>query len=187
MLNLFKSPSYSGKNVYRYIEQVITKGRRVLIVSPYIDRYYANFILSNSKGRKFYILSSSMEDSAKRLLTKGRFPKDAAYLSTLLVVAEAFLYLSRAYLPFLYLLPVAALSIAAMILLAIRKPMNINLRFPKEFVHAKLYVSESMAVHGSANLTYKGMHKNIEHVEVAYDEGEIKRLENQFWQLWNYS
>ena len=187
MLNLFKSPSYSGKNVYRYIEQVITKGRRVLIVSPYIDRYYANFILGNSRGRKFYILSSSMDDSAKKLLSAGRFPKGAAYFSLVLLAADALMYLSRAYLPFLYLLPIAALSVALLVFLASRKPKNINLRFPKEFVHAKLYISERMAVHGSANLTYKGMHKNIEHVEMAYDEGEIKRLESQFWQLWNSS
>ena len=37
---------------------------------------------------------------------------------------------------------------------------------------------------GSANLTYSGMHKNIEHIEVIKEGDRIAELEKHFRQLW---
>ncbi|MGI0141040.1 MAG: phospholipase D-like domain-containing protein [Candidatus Micrarchaeales archaeon] len=187
MFNLFKTPSYSGRDTYRYVERVILKGRKILIVSPYIDQYYANFILRNLRGRSFNIVSSSMDKRAQKLLTKGKFPTDLLISSAILSIADAMLYYLEYSLYGLYLTILIVVMIAAVIYLASKKPTSIHLKVPKEFVHAKLYISENIAVHGSVNLTYKGLHKNVEHVEMVDDPDEIAKLERQFWDIWKAS
>jgi len=52
------------------------------------------------------------------------------------------------------------------------------------FVHEKMYISESSAIVGSANLTYSGTHKNVEHIEIIRDNKRIKEMDNHFDGLW---
>ncbi|MDE1828306.1 MAG: hypothetical protein KGH65_04050 [Candidatus Micrarchaeota archaeon] len=187
MLDIFKTPSYSGKNVYRYIEKLIKNGKEILIVSPYIDSHYANYILRHCGGKRFHIISSSLDPAAKRLLERGRFPAGLLISTLLFAVADSLLYYFGIYLYAGLLSAVILLLAIATAFIAAKKPTNITLKVPKEFVHAKLYISENEAIRGSANLTYRGQHENVEHVEVAYDRDEIKRLEGQFWDLWKSS
>jgi len=184
MLNIFKTPSYSGKNVHKYVEKLIKNGKEILIVSPYIDSHYANYLLSHSRGKSFHIISSSLDGDAKRLLTKGRFPTGLLISTILFAVADSLLYYMGIYLYAGLLSAILLLMAIAVAFLAAGKPTNIKLKIPKEFVHAKLYISEREAIRGSANLTYRGQYENVEHVEVAYDKEEIGRLSNQFWDLW---
>ncbi|MDE1855793.1 MAG: hypothetical protein KGH49_00970 [Candidatus Micrarchaeota archaeon] len=185
MLGIFKTPSYSGADSYKYVENLIRQGRRILIVSPYIDRYYANFILSHSSGKSYHIISSSIEDGAKKLLTNGRFPTEFFASTSLFFAADIMLLYLNLMQYFAYLTIVVAAMAALTFHSLTRRRGNINLKLPNEFVHAKIYISENQAINGSANLTYKGMHKNIEHVELTDDSNEIQRLEKQFWKLWN--
>ena len=48
-----------------------------------------------------------------------------------------------------------------------------------------MYIAEHAAATGSANLTYSGMHRNVEHLSMTYSHDEIRRLEKQFWRLWD--
>ncbi|MDE1851703.1 MAG: hypothetical protein KGH69_03385 [Candidatus Micrarchaeota archaeon] len=174
---------YSGRSCYRHVDRLIRRGRRVLIVSPYVDDYYAKFLLANSQGKEIYLLSSSVERSVRRRL-EGRLPaaKMAAGAAVIAAV-EYMLFAIGAQLIYLFLYPL----LMAVALYIVVLPRRIKLKVPKSFVHAKLYISEDEAVRGSANLTYRGMHSNIEHIEVVRDRKEIGSMANEFWRLWNSS
>ncbi|MDE1850442.1 MAG: hypothetical protein KGH54_01450 [Candidatus Micrarchaeota archaeon] len=184
MLHIFKTPSYSGKNVHRYVEKLIRNGKEILIVSPYIDCHYASYLLRHSGGKRFYIISSSLDRGARRLLEKGRFPTGLLASTILFAIADSLLYYLGLYLYAGLLSAIILLLAIATAFIAAKKPTNIMLKVPREFVHAKLYISESEAIRGSANLTYRGQHENVEHVEVDYDKQEINRLRGQFWEMW---
>ena len=61
---------------------------------------------------------------------------------------------------------------------------GISLKVPKEFVHAKLYIGDSKAIESSANLTFTGMHKNIEHARVIDSPEDLSKLRKEFESLW---
>ena len=71
------------------------------------------------------------------------------------------------------------------VIYALRDDRSIELRVPKGFVHAKMYIGEKTAIVGSANLTYAGMHQNVEHIDVIRDRGQIADLKKQFFSMWN--
>ena len=73
----------------------------------------------------------------------------------------------------------------AYLLISLSSCKKIRLKAPKEFVHAKMYVGDETAIEGSANLTYNGMHKNVEQISVTRNEKKIAELKEQFWKLWN--
>ena len=60
---------YYGSNAYKYMDELIAKKGEILIVSPYIDKYYADLILEKSRGSKFYVISSSIEARALEMLS----------------------------------------------------------------------------------------------------------------------
>ncbi|MGC8776943.1 MAG: phospholipase D-like domain-containing protein [Candidatus Micrarchaeia archaeon] len=168
---------------HKYVERLIKESKRVLIVSPYIDEYYAKFILRHARGKKIYIISSSPEKGAARLLQKGSFPSLSLVLAVLLLISYFTLAaVGKNFEPIL-LASLFFLTVFAIRLFG-RKPRNIKLKIPKDFVHSKFYVGDASAIVGSANLTYRGMHKNIEHIEVIENLEHVKKLESEFWRLW---
>ncbi len=178
----YKTISYSGTESYRYVEPLIYKGKDVLISSPYIDRHYADFIVRNSRGKRIHILASSMDSEARRHIhSRPVLPVVAALMA--LASAGFLLYALRVYL-------LLGIDTAAMILFVYatvifwKRTPNIKIRTPTSFVHAKMYVTESAAAYGSANLTYRGMHRNVEHLEVTEDPEKIENLKKQFWSIW---
>ncbi len=187
MLQLLKSKrhSYSGRESYRYVERVIRNGRNVAISSPFIDSYYANFLVRNAKGKRIRVLSSSMEKGAEKILNGGGIRWWTLKLSSATLAFNIFLFAFK-----LSTLPVIAAS-AAIILACIaffrRGNPGISVKIPKSFVHAKMYIADNEAAEGSANLTYAGMHKNIEHVEVVTDPEDVKELRYQFQKIWESS
>jgi phosphatidylserine/phosphatidylglycerophosphate/cardiolipin synthase-like enzyme len=63
---------------------------------------------------------------------------------------------------------------------------NLEVRFcTNVFVHEKLYIGNDKAITGSANLTYNGLHKNIEHIEVINSIERIGKLKSHFNDLWS--
>lgn len=172
--------SYSGKSSYRYVERLIEKGRDILIISPYIDRHYAQFLISKSRRRRFHILCSSVNDDVLGML-EGR--KRLAWLAVgilgILVVDILVLEISRV-LGYLFF----AFALFILIWFYYKKPSHITVKVPGSFVHAKMYLSEKEAIRGSANLTYPGMHSNVEHIEVIRDAEEVEGLRNEFWRIW---
>jgi phosphatidylserine/phosphatidylglycerophosphate/cardiolipin synthase-like enzyme len=182
MFGKSKKASYSGKDCYKQVEKLLTSGKRLLIISPYIDAYYADFLLHNSEGRDIHVISSSLEGNAKKILNSNRNRRNFQGFSFSFVLLSIGFFL-------LNLAQVSELALLVAFIIIVysftQKSASIRLRVPKKFVHAKMYISEAMAIHGSANLTYKGLHENIEHIDVVDDIGEVKALEEQFWSLWN--
>jgi phosphatidylserine/phosphatidylglycerophosphate/cardiolipin synthase-like enzyme len=182
MLFQKKDSNYYGSASHKYVDRLLREGSEILIVSPYIDGYYARMI--KKSGRRFYIISSSPTDEAERILSGGRSLMFSFSVSLAVVAAD---YLAS----ILHLLSTALLIVSVLLILVsalyyIRgSPKVVWLRKPRRFTHAKMYVSDKTAIEGSANLTYKGMHENVEHIGVSYDEARISELRKQFWKMWN--
>ncbi len=175
--------SYSGRDMYRKVERIIRSGREVCIISPYIDAHYAAFIRRHAGRRRYYILSSSLTSPARRILESRTPAWGIAFFVAVVLLADAAVYSAGLLSP--YIIALSLLAVAARLMVfRIWGGNRIRLRVPHGFVHAKLYISDKMAASGSANLTYNGMHGNIEHLEVVSDRESIKELKRQFWSLW---
>ena len=171
----------SGSESYKYVEPLIRKGSTVCIVSPYVDEYYARFLSRNSLGKRIHIISSSMDKEAIRILGK-RFSVVRFLLAILLSAVE--LYLGILYSLYAYALIAVALTLIAGYFASITGNRNISLVMPKRFVHAKMYISENEAISGSANLTYRGMHRNVEMLEIMHDKESVESMSSTFWKMW---
>lgn len=173
---------YAGSNCYRYAEKLIKKGREVLIISPYIDEYYAKFLIENGKGKRIRIISSSIGNEAKRILSRKK------PVGMLIAVFVAVLSLNcLLYLAFKLTTPMLVMSIMLLLassLIFIGTKYDIIVKTPKNFVHSKMYIAENSVIHGSANLTYRGMHKNTEQIEIVNEQGMVERLRGEFLRLW---
>lgn len=173
---------YAGHECYKFTEKLIQNGKEILIVSPYIDAYYAKFLNENSGGRKIKVISSSMDPEAKRIL--GRKKPLGLLLSVLVILLSVDYLAYTAGLSYpLFLIPSVFLGLLSLFLFN-SKRYNIELKTPSEFIHAKMYINESEAIHGSANLTYNGMHRNIEHIEIVRGRDKVARLRSEFFRLW---
>jgi len=172
----FKNTYYSGSDTHRYIDDLFRSRGEILIISPYIDRYYAEILLRKSGGRKFYVMSSSLDGDALKILGRKSSALSLAGYALLSLVILGLLLLVHAGSQYLIS---SVIPIAVGIVKNAGKGSKVILKVPKQFVHAKMYISDDMAIIGSANLTYKGTFKNVEHVNVVYDQEEIKRLKEQ--------
>lgn len=183
-MGLFGKPDYySGQQCYKFAEGLIRRGREILIVSPYIDGYYARFLMENSDGKKIKILSSSMDPEAKRILRRKK-PLGMLSAVSLLVLSVDYLSLTARLLT-IFVIVVSAIILAVALVAFKLKKYEMEVKVPRGFVHAKMYISENEAIHGSANLTYSGMHKNVEHIEVIREREKIEMLRKEFYRLWD--
>jgi phosphatidylserine/phosphatidylglycerophosphate/cardiolipin synthase-like enzyme len=184
LLSLFerKTLSYCGSESYRHVDRLLKDEREVLIVSPYIDDYYAEFLLRHSGGKTFRILSSSMKESAAKKLRSSRIPGALALNLIILIVNVMFLYAGK----LSSLFSAITFSLSLLYLASAFLSRNrIYIRTPKAFIHAKMYVGNSAAIEGSANLTYPGMHRNIEQISMTKEGKRISEMKREFWRLWN--
>lgn len=173
---------YSGRECYKHTERLLKGGKELLIVSPYIDAYYARFLINNSSGKRIRIISSSMDLEAKNIFSGGR-PIGLFVATVLIVFGIDYLIYSIGLLSAVLLIA-SFLTILAVMILFTRIKYNISIKIPKNFVHAKMYITEKGAIHGSANLTYKGMHKNVEHIEITSEKEKVERLRKEFLRIW---
>ncbi len=183
-LSLFKrqAESYSGSESYRYVEKLLESEKNILIVSPYIDNYYAKYLVAHAGGKRMYVISSAIQQKAEKILRGGGFREMAAA-----ALSAIFLILIAASFFVLYLVFIA-IPLGAIIFwfrLQSERRANVHLKIPKRFVHAKMYIGDGCAVEGSANLTFSGMHRNIESIRMVSDAGEISEMKGQFWKMWN--
>jgi phosphatidylserine/phosphatidylglycerophosphate/cardiolipin synthase-like enzyme len=170
----------SGRNSYSEVERLIRESRELLIVSPYIDEYYARFLASHSGGRKITVLSSSLDEAAKRIIGRSF----SAYSFALFIFAGiAELSIGILFSAYVYALAAVVITLLSGYLLS-WKSSGIRLKVPKRFIHAKMYVSDKEAITGSANLTYRGMHKNVEMIEILGDKPSVDKLREEFWKMW---
>lgn len=171
---------YYGSDTHRYINELIDRKGEILMVSPYVDRYYAELIIKKARGRKIYLISSSIEADVMKMFNTSSRLWLLAYIGLSIILLGLLLFIgaSGAVLS-LFLVPL----IIGFIKIPVRKS-EVVLKVPKQFVHVKMYISEGMAITGSANLTYKGTHKNVEQINITYNGVDIGKLKNQFWGMW---
>jgi phosphatidylserine/phosphatidylglycerophosphate/cardiolipin synthase-like enzyme len=180
---------YSGKSAYQFIDQLIRKrSAELLIISPYISNYYVKTLLKESGRKRIRIITSKVSLGYKDSMLKnlqnsciGGYLKAIAYFAVLDAIT---IYFKLSYAAIIVAL---LLTFSFIMLLRRRRKTASNITVKTtgdDFVHEKLYISDSMAIVGSANLTYSGMHKNVEHIQMIDDKGEIKELKEHFNSLW---
>ncbi|MDE1768209.1 MAG: hypothetical protein KGH64_06490 [Candidatus Micrarchaeota archaeon] len=175
---------YYGSDTYKHINQMIKRSVQMNIVSPYIDAYYAKIIRKNAPRVEFNIITSSIDKDAKRILTsRGSVPLllVGLLLSVMLLYVEFTLGVHG------YLIGISAVPLVFGFYRYRSKNSSvrrIHLKVPKQFVHAKMYVSNDQAILGSVNLTYKGTHRNVEHIDIIRNGDEVYKIREQFWDMW---
>ena len=170
-----------GSDGYKNIDGMIDSRGDLLIVSPYIDMHYARKLVARARNGRTYVITSSSDSGILNALGKGGSRlRIAAYtlLSTLLLYALALAGIGGAY------MLIAAVPVVIGTAKHHRIRGNVYVRVPRRFVHAKMYISEHAAMIGSANLTYSGMHRNVEHMSIIRSADEMRKLSDQFWELW---
>ena len=179
------SVQHTGSDCHRYVDRLIRSSKELMIVSPYVDQYYADILRRSSGGKKVLLISSSIDWRAAKELGRRRHIFIFAALSILLAMLDiSELYVNS--LTFANLFATVFL-IGVLALFLLRGGGNVQLRKPLKFVHMKLYISESQAIQGSANLTYNGMHRNVEYIEIISDPSVINALRKEFMELWKNS
>jgi phosphatidylserine/phosphatidylglycerophosphate/cardiolipin synthase-like enzyme len=174
---------YIGQECYKPVEKLISDGKEVLIVSPYMDSYYAKFLIEKASGRKIRIISSSMDSEAMKILKRKR-PLGPLLAGLVIILSLDYLAYTVGKFSFGFGFLSLLLVISCLLIFKFKK-YEVEVKIPREFVHAKMYINEREAIHGSANLTYNGMHKNVEHIEVTREKERVEKLREEFFRLWN--
>jgi phosphatidylserine/phosphatidylglycerophosphate/cardiolipin synthase-like enzyme len=181
---------YSGSDSYLAVESLINgPSRRLMISSPYIDLFYAEMLISAARKKEIFLLTTNSSINKKALLKISRgaygiMPKVAAYFLILLAISAVLrLWYATAAIFFLSLFPLARIYVVYK--RRERTPHNLKVKIARgRFLHEKIYISEKIAIVGSANLTFRGMHRNIEHIETILDPQRIGELRSHFEGMW---
>ncbi len=183
-----ESTSYSGSDSYRFVERLMRNQSRTLkIVTPFLSPYYAKMLLELARKKRIYVIVAGGADKgngeAIRMLSGGRRGINGKLALCSIGVGVVFAYLN-----YYWVTVLAALLFIAIVYFGTtkRRVRNLSLKAARgRFIHEKLYITEGEAITGSANLTYAGMHKNIEHIDVIKDRRKIDELSRHFDQLWS--
>jgi phosphatidylserine/phosphatidylglycerophosphate/cardiolipin synthase-like enzyme len=182
------SYGYSGSDTHKYIDQLINDdGKDLKIITPYLGISYAKMLVRVSARKHIHLIISGNstkkdEYAVKFIIKKGRqMDKWAIIYGSALAIGLAFV---GAY----------PISLGIMALLAVYvyragiylpKHRNITVKIATDkFIHEKMYISENSAIVGSANLTYNGTHRNVEHIELINESRKVKELSDHFNILW---
>ncbi len=180
---------YSGRESYKFVEPLLkSKSSELRVVCPFITAAYARLLVGESARKEVSVITSNSEITAAglKILRKGRRGSVFIKIAIYLLILEVIFFLFKLYLLELAVLPfiVICVMLAAMIHSAAKK-RRLRVRVSEEhFIHEKIYITDSCAITGSANLTYAGLHKNVEHLEMTYSTEKIGELRTHFWKLW---
>ena len=184
-----RSEGYSGSDSYLYVEKLIHgRGRSLSIICPFISPSYARVLVKESARKEVRVITSNSKitSEAVSIMRKGRgygaYLKFLAYVTALCVI----LFIIGLYIFALALVPFVAMAIAlAAVFRAASKSRRIKVKVGNErFIHEKIYLADDYAIVGSANLTYSGLHKNVEHIEVIHDGEKLSQMGRHFEELW---
>ncbi len=189
-----ESLSYSGNESYKYIEPLVSNDDRYLfIVSPFISKSYIKKLIKISSRKEIKVITSkeaASSETAKVYRAKG-YTKYIFYAAFIIVVISLMFYLLRMMILLSIAIYAAALAVALLIVFLAfnkhpKKRSHIEFKFVEgKFVHEKLYIGEDEAITGSANFTYSGLHRNIEHIEIVHEKKRVKELADHFYSMWN--
>lgn len=178
---------YSGQRTHVQIDRLLKQANTLKIITPFIDVYYAKMLAHLSLSKPLYLITSPMPHTDKRVKKILESGNRSRYLRAILYIVV--LDILCAILGLHYILPAiliaSGLLILLMVLLYRLAHSKIRLKIiGSRFVHEKIYLSEREAIVGSANLTYKGTHHNVEHIEVITDQNAVGELTKHFNELW---
>ncbi len=177
--------SYSGQDSYRQVDPMIAHARRLMIISPYISNGYARALAARAaSGASVRVITSESAVGGSSILI-GNYGMTHVRAVLFLVLLDAI----SIYLGFVYTTIIISFMIAVLGVLSFARRRGISLNMSvkvsrDKFVHEKIYLSDDMAITGSANLTYSGMHRNVEHIYVIRDPARVKELRAHFEGLW---
>jgi len=182
-----QSRGYSGSDSYRYVDKLINdNGCALRIVSPFITPDYANELQRIAKKKRVYVITSRAQSQKQNMAIGILQTRRKLVDFKAILIISIFLYLMFALNQFVYF--AAGLVVLAIAILLWLKGPRSNLRLKvvtDKFIHEKLYISDDNAIVGSANLTYAGMHKNIEHIELINEQDKVNQLSEHFDELWS--
>jgi phosphatidylserine/phosphatidylglycerophosphate/cardiolipin synthase-like enzyme len=179
---------YSGDQSHRFVDDLIAEKGDLFIITPYIDAFYAERLL-RSRSRKVRVITSGAPNNSEALavLSRGRKPW-IRFVGIYFLILAGLLCLAHFYTAAILCGVVCVLSVLWIVLrrMILRKgQLKIEVKVVKNlFVHEKIYIGTDNAIVGSANLTYNGMHKNIEHIEIISDPSRVAELKSHFNRLW---
>ena len=184
-----ESVLYSGDSSYTYVDRLIKEGDgELMIISPYLSGYYVNMLAKAAQKRRIMVITSNnslgYKNSGLQNFAVGGMMGYIKAIAFFLILDAISVILN-----FTYTTVILMLIVLAVVLLVYlrhkRTNSNMKVKVIKDrFVHEKLYISDNTAISGSANLTYNGMHKNIEHIEVTRDQAKIRELKAHFESMW---
>ncbi len=185
----FQAGGYSGSESYRYVEPILKDGSpELLVISPYIGMGYAKMLVGLGKRKSVRVITSSYSEQVRDYINRRSRYLLYGYLKAIVIFFVAALV--SAYFS-LYLISLGALGLAGILVLValisyrLSRSSDIQIRTSYDrFVHEKAYISRDVAAVGSSNLTYSGMRKNVERVEIITDPERIKTLRAHFFDLW---
>lgn len=178
---------YSGSSSYRYVESLINDSADIDIVSPYISSGYARMLARHAARHRVRIITSGAEQNGAALMELGHGAAHAGWgravlFFLLLSIISAVLGL---YYALAVLAPFTAVLAAAAFASARKRMSNLMVKVSRgAFIHEKLYISERAVISGSANLTYSGMHRNVEHLDVSVIPERISTMRHHFDDMW---
>jgi phosphatidylserine/phosphatidylglycerophosphate/cardiolipin synthase-like enzyme len=181
--------SHSGDSSYKYVDMLIANDDpELLIVSPYVGGYYTRMLVKKAGRKRIRLITtesslSYKDSSLGKYASKGIAGMVKAAMFVLLLDAIS------VFLKFNYTTMILSAILLALVVAAYMKyrKINTNMRVKiakGRFVHEKLYIGKDTAIVGSANLTYNGMHRNVEHIDVIRDAKRIRELRRHFESLW---
>ncbi|MDE1865924.1 MAG: hypothetical protein KGH94_04790 [Candidatus Micrarchaeota archaeon] len=187
-----RAGGYSGSDSYRHVEPLLfDRGKELLIISPYIGMRYARKLVGIGRRKRIKIVTSRYsQDVVAYIRRHSRYLLYGYAKAVSLLAIGAFV---SAYFSF-YAIAIFAAAGAALIsgmgyvMYRLSRNSQIEARISyRRFVHEKAYISDCAAVVGSANLTYSGLHKNVERVEIITDQDRIEGLRTHFFEIWERS
>jgi phosphatidylserine/phosphatidylglycerophosphate/cardiolipin synthase-like enzyme len=179
----------STESSYKAVEKLLfSKGRNLYIISPFVSAYYLKALKRISSRKNVYLITS--ESSYKKAVEYAGSsnygipkPQHAAVVAAVAVLA----FILRQYIITLLAIDMFGIwaSFFSVAMLSPKKKSRMHVRIVRgNFVHEKVYISEKSAITGSANLTYSGMHKNTERINIVDDKKEIEELRRHFEDMW---
>lgn len=183
---------YSGSESYRYVEPILKDpSGELLVISPYMSIGYAKMLVKLGKRKRVRVVTSLYSEPVKSYINRHSRYLLYGYLKPIAIFAAGALV--AAYFS-IYLVALGAAVLAGLTCLVafvayrLSKNSDVEVRVSYDkFVHEKAYISEGAAAVGSANLTYSGMRRNVERVEVITDRGRIAALRGHFFDVWKAS
>jgi phosphatidylserine/phosphatidylglycerophosphate/cardiolipin synthase-like enzyme len=180
---------YSGPSSYKFVDPILfDDGKELLVISPYIGMGYAKKLVKLGGRKKVRVVTSRYSEQVSKFITHHSRYLLLGYVRAIAVIVAGAVIATYFSLYDIALLAaglgvVVALAAAGMYKISRSSDVQVRIVYDS-FVHEKAYISEGIAAVGSANLTFNGMHKNVERVELIRNPSRIASLRAHFFDLW---